>query len=156
MHRQIDRWCPRWEECDKEHYYTKNGYRYHKEDVYDKDAIRILRNMASGATSTEKDKYAKSSTNAQSLIDTFNAISRSIAISERNSQSSEGKVKLSDTIYADSEHQIKIKVNGVVDTTLNSLPTDTTGKVIKEDGKYYLDLTKFDADANVSITYFSK
>lgn len=156
LHRQIDRWCPRWEECDKEHYYTEKGYRYHKEDVYDKDAIRILRNMASGATSTEKDKYAKSSTNAQSLIDTFNAISRSIAISERNSQSSEGKVKLSDTIYADSEHQIKIKVNGVVDTILNVLPTDTTGKVIKEDGKYYLDLTKFDADANVSITYFSK
>ena len=56
----------------------------------------------------------------------------------------------------DSEHQITIKVNGVVDTILNSLPTDATGKVIKEDGKYYLDLTKFDADANISITYFTK
>ena len=157
LHRQIDRWCPRWEECDKEHYYTEKGYRYHKEDVYEEDAIRILRNMASGETSTEKDKYAKSSTNAQSLIDTFNAISRSIAISEKKFNSSDGKVKLSDTIYADSEHKITTKVNGVVDTTLNSLPTDTTGKVIKEkDGKYYLDLTKFDADANVSITYFSK
>ena len=156
LHRQIDRWCPRWEECDKEHYYTEKGYRYHKEDVYEEDAIRILRNMASGETSTEKDKYAKSSTNAQSLIDTFNAISRSIAISERNSQSSDGKVKLSNTIYADSEHQIIIKVNGVVDTKLNSLPIDATGKIIKEDEKYYLDLTKFDADSNILITYFSK
>lgn len=130
---------------------------YHKTMVYEEDAIRILRNMASGNTSIEKDKYAKSSTGAQSLIDTFNAISRSIAISEKNSQSSNGKVKLSDTIYADSEHQITIKVKGVVDTTFNSLPTDATRKVIKEkDGKYYLDLTKFDANANVSITYFSK
>lgn len=129
---------------------------YHKTMVYEEDAIRILRNMASGETSTEKDQYAKSSTSAQSLIDTFNAISRSIAISERNYNSSNGKVRLPDTIYADSEHQITIKVNGIVDTTLNALPTDATGKVIKEDGKYYLDLTKFDADANISVTYFCK
>lgn len=157
LHTQVDKWCPLLfnMDCKKSHYY-KGLLRYHKEDVHDTDAIRILRNMASGKTSAEKDKYANSSSNAQSLIDAFDAISKNIAISNIKDKSSNGKVKLADTIYADSEHPIIIKVNGKVDTTLNELPSDTNGKVIKEKGKYYLDLTKFEADDNVSITYFSK
>lgn len=157
LHAQVDRWCPVLFnlDCEKSHYY-KGLLRYHKEDVYDTEAIRILKNIASGKTNAEKDKYAKSSSNAQSLINTFEAISKDIAISSNKSKSSNGKIELASTIYADNEHPITIKVNGKEDTKLTVLPTDVTGKVIKENGKYYLDLTKFKADAEVSITYFSK
>ena len=157
LNQKVWKWCPailNWN-CSKKHTWFLL-LRCHQEDVYEENAIRILRNMASGTENVDKDKYAKSSTGAQSLIDTFNNISSSIATNTNKVQSTNAKIELSSTIYANTDHPIIIKVNGSVDTTLTALPNDAKGKVIKEGTKYYLDLTKFEASATVSITYFSR
>ena len=105
---------------------------------------------------TKSENFYQSSYTNEAILETMKLLRQDIAKPSYQLKSNNGKVELANTIYADSEHQITIKVNGVVDTILDSLPTDATGKVIKEDGKYYLDLTKFDADANISIAYFTK
>ena len=89
------------------------------------------------------------------LANIFEVISSEISGEPVNTTSANGKIELSSKIYVDSKHPIIIKVNGTVNTTITSLPTDAEGKLTFENGKYYLDLTKFNPKDKVTIEYFS-
>ena len=58
-------------------------------------------------------------------------------------------------VYADETHPIKITVNGTPLGDITSLPTDKSGYVILDNGKYYLDVNKFEATDTITIEYYS-
>ena len=100
---------------------------------------------------TDASKYYTTA-NSDSLGDIFTDIGQDFTDNKKEIQSDAGKVELSN-IFADKDHPIIIYVNGVKADTITSLPTNTTGKVIYEDGKYYIDLTKFEAADKIEIEY---
>ena len=117
--------------------------------AFDSD-ISILKNTIA----TDANKYYTTS-NSSSLGDIFTDISLDFTDNKQDIQSNSGKVELTN-IVADEKHPIVIYVNGIKTETINSLPSDATGKVIYENGKYYIDLTKFEADARIEIEYCTK
>lgn len=86
------------------------------------------------------------------LSQIFDIITSEISHTTTTVTSIRGKIELERTIYADNEHPIIIKVNGV-NNNYTSIPND---KIILENGKYYLDLTKFKPQDKIEIEYFSK
>ena len=117
--------------------------------AFDSD-ISILKDTIA----TDENKYYTTS-NSSSLGDIFTDISLDFTDNKQDVQSNSGKVELTN-IVADEKHPIVIYVNGIKTETINSLPSDATGKVIYENGKYYIDLTKFEADARIEIEYCTK
>jgi len=104
--------------------------------------ISILQNTVASS----KDKYFTTSDNVD-LSDIFTQIKDDIAKpSEPEDETSvNGKVLLEDI---DTSKEIEIKVDG------NTI-SNPQSYIVTENGNKYLDLTKFDADAEIEISYIS-
>ncbi len=111
----------------------------------DQNAQTVLKNIAT-------DSNHAYLSNMNDLFETFESITSSIIDSESTVQSINGKVILSDTIYANQQHPVTITINNV-STKYYTISND---KIILENGKYYLDLTKFKPQDKIEIEYFSK
>ena len=103
---------------------------------------------------TDPSKYYTTETSG-SLGDIFSEVNADITGTPEDTQSTDGLIELAG-IYADATHPIKIAVNGTALDDITTLPTDASGKVIFKDGTYYLDLSKFEASANITIEYFAE
>ena len=103
---------------------------------------------------TDPSKYYTTETSG-SLGNIFSEVNADITGTPVPTQSEEGLIELTG-IYADATHPIKITVNGTPLEDITTLPTDASGKVILKDGTYYLDLSKFEASANITIEYFAE
>ena len=112
--------------------------------------ISILRDTIA----TDSTKYYTTETSG-SLSEIFSTMTNDFGGVAVPTQSTDGLIELTG-IYADSDHPIKITVGTTSLTDITSLPTDKLGYVILgDDGKYYLDVSKFEAGATVSIEYYS-
>lgn len=110
----------------------------------------VLRNMATDPNTTYStvNGYTESG-----LTEALKKVITNISIesNKSNKKTDNGKVLL-EGIYVDAKHPIVITVEGKTSETFNSIPPT----IIKDGNNYYLDLTKFNANDNVSITYYSK
>ncbi len=95
--------------------------------------------------SSSSDFYESSYAN-DLIFKTMESLRQDISKSNYTLQSTNGKVELNG-LYVDNSHPIII--NG---TTYTSIPD----KIVLDNGKYYLDLTKFGASEEVSIIYYSR
>ena len=110
----------------------------------------ILRNTIASST----DKYFPATEgNYSSLYNAFQQAKDDFAQFEPE-QSIDALVELTG-VYADETHPIKITVNGTPLGDITSLPTDKSGYVILDNGKYYLDVNKFEATDTITIEYYS-
>ena len=109
-----------------------------------------LRNMATDPNTTFStvNGYTESG-----LTEALKKVITNISIESNKStkKTDNGKVLL-EGLYVDAKHPIVITVEGKTSETFNSIPPT----IIKDGNNYYLDLTKFNANDNVSITYYSK
>ena len=113
----------------------------------------ILQNTIASST----DKYFSAADgNYLSLSSAFQQATGAITGEAEPEQSTDGMIELTG-VYADTEHPITITVNGTaLEDDITALPTDKTGYVILgDDGKYYLDLSKFNATDSITIEYFA-
>ena len=110
----------------------------------------VLRNMATDPNTTYStvNGYTESG-----LTEALKKVITNISIesNKSNKKTDNGKVLL-EGLYVDAKHPIVITVEGKTSETFNSIPPT----IIKDGNNYYLDLTKFNANDNVSITYYSK
>ena len=110
----------------------------------------VLRNMATDPNTTYStvNGYTESG-----LTEALKKVITNISIesNKSNKKTDNGKVLL-EGLYVDAKHPIVITVEGKTSETFNSTPPT----IIKDGNNYYLDLTKFNANDNVSITYYSK
>ena len=110
----------------------------------------ILRNTIASST----DKYFPATEgNYSSLYNAFQQAKDDFAQFVQK-QSTNALIELTG-VYADETHPIKITVNGTALGNITSLPTDKSGYVILDNGKYYLDVNKFEATDTITIEYYS-
>ena len=111
-------------------------------------------NILQNTIASSKDKYFPATEgNYSSLYNAFQQAKDDFAQFELK-QSIDALVELTG-VYADETHPIKITVNGTPLGDITALPTDKSGYVILENGKYYLDVNKFEATDTITIEYYS-
>lgn len=111
-------------------------------------------NILQNTIASSKDKYFPATEgNYSSLYNAFQQAKDDFAQFELK-QSIDALVELTG-VYADETHPIKITVNGTPLGDITALPTDKSGYVILDNGKYYLDVNKFEATDTITIEYYS-
>ena len=136
-----------WDDCIKNSNKLKAKATVYTIGVQNSD---VLRNMATDPNTTYStvNGYTESG-----LTEALKKVITNISIesNKSNKKTDNGKVLL-EGLYVDAKHPIVITVEGKTPETFNSIPST----IIKDGNNYYLDLTKFNANDNVSITYYSK
>ena len=115
----------------------------------DVDEVGIMSNIIPTSAATAK----KSSENLEDLKNIFSEITQAESPATPSfKESAKGLIELPNI---DVSKNITIKING--DTTGTTGTIDSWGDKIKEEnGKYFLDTSKFDANESIEIEYFEK